>query len=321
MRHFISLLVVLTPLSSACSDNRADDPECDGRIAVAVTSSVPETVSSDLVVRGTAVPTRNVAIRSVAVAGIPAEPGAFNFGVWSVTVPFTALLAIPADSSAPDEVMVSVVASPSCGSSGEAEFSAHLDRHPEIRVSTLTISPVIPASRTFLPADGSASAILTLSANPEARGATATVVLTGPGQFEGDGTSATPVLAGDGAGPASADLLATANGRGTLFVTARAGSAVAAPVAIAAAGAPRIVPAEATLGPGQQLAVSVLTDTDAQQVTCDVSASSGITVTVEDENRSYGVSADAGLAAAAEATIRCRDGFGQSASGTYDAKP
>ena len=312
------LLGIALALLSSCGAPQ-DGPECGGEVHLSVTSSVPDPVSSDLVIRGTAAPSRNVAIRSLSAGGIPADADSFNYGNWSVTLPFSALqagLPLAVDSN---DVVVPILATAVCGSPGETSITVHVNRHPEIQVKSLTVTASLPAGRTFLPADGSASAVLVVSANPEARGASVTLDANGLARFEGSGDSASLVLAGDGTSPASASVLVTATGGGTIFVTAASGGVVAKPISLITASAPRLVPAQATLRPGQSISVALLKDISAQAVSCDVSAGAGLSVIKQQDG--YVVAADEPLAAAVKGSITCRDGYGQTSTAIYDAEP
>jgi hypothetical protein len=298
-----------------------DAAECDGAIKVGITSETPALVSSDLLVTGTATNSRNTTIRSVTVSGLQAKPDGFNFSQWSITVPFATLLVAEADAADPDLVHLPVVASPSCGTTGPGHVDVHLDRHPEIQVETLTIKPNYQGATSFVPADGTFAALLGLSANPEARGATVVLETAGPGSLDGLGDSGAVVLAGDGASAASASVLVRATGAGTIFVTAKSGATSATPVAIEAAGAPDIVPGEADLAPGQTIAVNVVRDADIQTITCSVEVDAGMSVKTVTDGEQYQVSADADLAKAAEARFRCRDDYGQQTHATFTGQP
>jgi hypothetical protein len=305
---------------AGCSDSPKDDPICDGEISLAFTTDVPATVTTDLLVRGTASISRNVTIRAISVAGIQAKAESFNFGEWSVTVPFATLLAAEADADSPDDVTLPVVASQECGPAGSATLEVQLDRHPEIEVTSLAIEPSFPGEQTFLPAEKPVSAILMLSANPEARGATVMLEATGPATFAGLGTSGAVVLAGDGSSAASASVLVTANDPGTVFITAKSGAQFATPLSFVAAGNPRAVPAEATLLPGQTIVVTFVRDTEAQELDCTTREDPGMNVTADADGVSFEVSADSDLEEAGDATITCRDVFGQVGTGTFHAE-
>jgi hypothetical protein len=299
-----------------------DEAACDGTITVAVTSKHPDKVSSDLFVSGTAAISRDSAIRSVTVGGLQANADGFNFSQWSLTVPFAALLAAPvaADGGA-DTVTLPVVASPACGSIGKESVTVTLNRQPEVRVETLAMTRAFTGRGDYLPADQRASAIVTLTANREARGGTVIVAATGPGVVEGLGEGGALVLAGDGSSPASASFLVKASAAGTIFLTAKSGATSAAPLSIEAADEPRIVPAAATLAPGQTLVVTILTDVEAQTLDCSWTLGPGLSVEEIAEGREYELTATSDLENAVEARLRCQDDYGQQASADFDATP
>jgi hypothetical protein len=313
---FLSALIALS-----CSAPN-DDAECDGEIELSVSSSVPDVVSGPLVFQGTAVPTRNVNIRSVNVAGVEAELSSFNFRTWTATIPFEALLALqPTDGKAPDDVEVPVAAVPACGTAASTRVPVHLNRHPEIAVSSLTLAAAFSGEHPYLPANGSASAVLTLSANPEARGATVMVRATGEGHFSGAGKLLPLVLAGDGASASMATALVNGDGAGSVFLTASSSAAFAEPLKIDTAVAPKLFPPTAELAPGQSLIVLVEKQLAAQNVSCTVHAEKGLTVTPASDMSSFTLVAADALADRVEATIECRDDYGQATSVTYTAAP
>jgi hypothetical protein len=320
MNHY-SLGSCLTLLFLLGCSSVDDDALCDGTITLAVTSTVPDAVSADLLVSGTASITRNTAIRHVTVGGLQATPDGFNFSEWSVTVPFASLLAATPEPGEPDQVSLPVVASPSCGEAGKTTVSVRLNRRPEVRVESLEITPAFPAQGGYLPADGKAAAIVTVSGNAEARGGTVVVEVTGPGQIDNLGSSGSVVLAGDGSSEASASVLVRSTGPGTVFVSAKSGSSSAKPISFEAASAPRIFPDEATLAPGQTLVVDVLPDVEAQVITCRVREKGGISVEEITQGEEYELTADAELESAAEVRLSCEDDYGQEVSATFTAAP
>ncbi len=296
-----------------------DDAECPVDVALAVTSSAPDLVSSDLVVRGTVVPSRDVTIRSVTVNGIQAAADSFNYTDWSATVPFATLLAALPKGS--DEATLPIIVSDACGHSTHDELRVVVNRHPEVRVETLSLAATPPAGRTFLPADGSASASLVVTGNPEARGASVTLDTNGPAHFEGAGASPSVVLAGDGMAPATASLLLTADGPGPIILTAHGGSATSKLLVLSTARAPKLVPPTAKLLPGQSITVALLKDIDDQVVACDSTTATGLSVLPADDGLAFEITAAADLAASATVRLTCRDGYGQTTVVSYSAEP
>lgn len=309
---------LLIGLLAACKGPE-DTAECPVEVSLAVTSSVPDLVSADLVVRGTVIPSRDVTIRSVSVNGIQAEADSFNYSDWSATVPLATLLAALPNGA--DEATLPIVVSDACGQSTKDELRVVVNRHPEVRLEMLSLAATPPAGRTFLPADGSASAALVLSGNPEARGAAVTLDTNGTAHFEGAGDAPTVVLAGDGVGPATASLLLTADGAGPIILTARGGNATSMPLVLATAAAPKLFPPTAKLRPGQSLTVSLLKDVAEQVVACESASTPGLSVLPADDGLAFELAADADLAEAATAQLTCRDGYGQTTVVRYSAEP
>jgi hypothetical protein len=316
------LIPIFPLLLLGCSINSPDDDvECDGNLDLKVASQAPDTVEGDLVVRGTASPSRNTAIRSLTVAGVEATPETFNYKEWSVVVPFAALLALPTDAAAPDDVVIPIRASPSCGDSGQTELTVHLNRHANVRVDSLTLQASFPAGRTYLPADGSAAGLLEVTANPEGRGALISLAAVGGAVFPGASDTFKLTLAGDGVSGASASAVISAGGAGTLFITATGDGTAATPLSVVAAAAPRLFPAAAKLKPGQALKVTVVKSVESQIADCQPSSSPGLDITTDVDGETYTVQAADDLDEAVEAKLTCRDDYGQKVLATYSAAP
>jgi hypothetical protein len=314
------ILAVTALLVSSCSSTN-EDAECDGELVLTVSSAAPEIVSSALLVRGTAVTTRNVSVRSVNVAGVEAAPSSFNFRSWTATVPFDTLLALPADAKKPDEVEIPIDAVPACGRAANATVKVQLNRRPEIAVSTLVVSATYPGQAEYLPANGNASALLTITGNPEARGATVIVHATGEGQFSGGSNQLAVVLAGDGDSASMASALIKGRGEGSIYLNASALGRTSEPIKIDTAAAPKFFPPTAELIPGQTLIVLMEKRLAAQNPTCTVQADEGLTVVAAEDFSTFTLAAADDLAEEVQARLDCRDDYGQATSVTYTAAP
>lgn len=320
MFRSIKCLGITALLASSCSPPN-DDAECDGDLVLTVSSSVPEIVSSALLVRGTVVTTRNISIRSVNVAGVEAEPASFNFRSWTASVPFDTLLALPADAKTPDEVEIPIDAVPACGSAANASVKVHLNRRPEIAVSTLAVSPTYPGEAEYLPANGKASALLTITGNPEARGATVIVHATGEGEFNGGSNELLVVLAGDGSSASMASALIKGRGEGSVYLAASALGRTSDPIKIDTAAAPKFFPPTAELIPGQTLIVLMEKRLAKQNPACTIQADDGLAVVAAADFSTFTLTAAEDLTEAAAARLDCRDDYGQATSATYTAAP
>lgn len=326
----VAVAFVAVPLAS-CAKVTDDDPACDGSISVAVTSETAPVVTSDLVVRGTVSTTRNVAIRAVSVGGIAAKADAFNFAEWSATIPQATLLALSGEDAGSGLVVVvpEVTATPSCGAPGTTTLPLTVDRQARIAVSTLVLQASPPSKGKYFPLNGSALALITVTGNPEARGATVSLTTTEGGSL----SPGTLVLAGDGATAATATAQLTPSPDAIdvdpsreLLVGALSKGVAAQPVSVRFAGAPRIFPSSFSLGPGQSLTVSVVKSDPSQTASCRALAGPGVSVTSGgvDLTEAFApadainVSADKAITTATTVSVTCRDDYGQTSDASFE---
>ena len=320
------------PVELVCEKDQGGIVE--GQIIAGQTSEV---VAAELTVRGVAAQTEGHVIRRVVVAGVAAKNDGFNFEQWSAVVPIGVLAGLPA-ASAPDRVEVAAVAFDGC----EREFSlgaieVAVDRTPGVRVEQLALAVDFPGDEgtggRFIPADGSASALVRIIGNPDARGAAVTLT-TNVGTFEGVAAGNVVHLAGDGTADATATVFLTADRAQDAIVSAHAKTVTSPPLAIDVAGPPTPVPSTGTLGPGDTISVTVFTEgrveacqaTPAASLTVmsgtsNLMASPGASDTNGDGRVDITITADAALTSAAETTISCRDRYGQASVGVFRAEP
>lgn len=323
-------LCLALALLAACDapDVTRDCDQSDGVITGHVTSGqTGEIVDADVTVRGTATQSNGHVIRRVSVAGISAKNDGFNFEQWSAVVPIGVLAGLP---DAGGKVNVAVAAVDGCDQSYALDnFLLAVDRTPGVRVERLALAAAFPgaeqADEQFLPASGAASALITITANPDARGA-AVELTASSGTFEGV-TNGTVNLAGDGTRDATATVLFTPTKAETAVLSAHAKAVTSSPLAIRVAGPPTLVPAGAELAVDTSLTVTVFTD--GKVASCQATPATGITVKSGDADLMARAAANDSngdnrvdftvhaVTAGASTTVACRDRYGQEASAVY----
>jgi hypothetical protein len=321
-------------------DRDCDDEEGGGRIEGAIiTGQTNQVVAADLTVRGTATHTQSLVVRRILVAGIAAKNEGFNFEQWSAVVPIGVLGRLPA-SGGPDRVEIEAIAFDGC----DQEFSLgeplviDVDRTPGVRVERLALDVAFPGSEQpderFIPADGSASALITVVANADARGAAVTLT-TNVGDFEGVTEGNVVHLAGEGMADATATVFLTADRAQDAIISAHTRTATAPAIAIDVAGAPTLVPSTAMLEPGDSISVTVFTDGKVES--CQATPATGMTVRGSDDTDlmqrpaapdsngdgriDFVVRAEPTLTTAVTTTVTCQDRYGQAAPGTFHGAP
>jgi hypothetical protein len=330
MREFAILGLLASVLVTACGDSKDLDPlVCDDTDwaldVVAGPSSTP--LKGDVTVRGTA-SHPSAAIQSISVGGIAATNDAFNFSSWPALVPFGVLALAAADAGGDgSKATISVVARDACNSSKTTAVTFLINPHPAISVNRLAFDELTyPAQQSFLPADKSASAILTIRANSAAVGGTVMLHSTSGVTL----SSSSLTLAGDSIGDATASVLVTGTSAGTSFITASS-QAQTAQMPVAIAGPPTVVPDTATLARGQLLPITVTSAGMVQSCLLrganDVAVSAAgialgttpLAVNVAKATYVFTLTAaavtDAGAApSTGTLDITCRDAFGQTGS-------
>lgn len=334
--------ILLVPIALAACDTPPASRECtndEGAIEGSATSGPTEqVVAADLTVSGVATQTDGHVIRRITVAGISAKNEGFNFETWSAVLPIGLLAGLPADSNDPNKSTIEVVAFDGCEQSFPIDsFEVAIDRTPGVRVERLALSIDFPgdeqSDERFLPADGSASGLIRIIANSDARGATVTLT-SNSGTFEGVATGNTVVLSGDGTGDAEANVFFTGTQAQTAVITASTKTATSAPLAVDVAGPPTFIPAGATLDEGDSVSVSVFTDGKVES--CQATPVLGLTITsgaanlmstaAANDTNGDGrvdilVKAAVALTAPVESDVTCRDRYGQQTTVTFGAAP
>lgn len=287
-------------------------------------------------VSGTAFHEDSLAIREVRVAGVAATRDEFNFGRWSATVSYEAIVTAAA-TSAEGQVVVSATAIDACGKLYPFETAVvDVDPTPHIDVDDIVIAVEYPEERTFLPATGGVPAIITLQATGRAAGAVVHVTADG-GDLRGLNGAGNVTLSetaaedeeGNVAEVGQATLIFTPSAAGTATIVATVEDKLAVAL-VKVAGPPTLSPRRATLAPGSSLEVDVDGATD---VSCTASSDDDLSVThfdaplsedpmvidVDEGGRRVIVVAAAAepLQSEAEVVVTCSDDFGQTGTGRY----
>ena len=320
------------PVTRECS---ADEGSIEGRATSGISDQV---IAADLTVAGIALQTKGHVIRRITVAGISAKNDGFNFETWSAVVPIGLLVGLPADPSDPSKATVEIVAFDGCEQAFPIDsFSLSIDRTPGVRVERLALTLDVPgdeqSDERFLPADGSASGLIRIVSNPDARGATVTLT-SNIGTFEGVGPGNTAVLAGDGTSDSTATVLFTATQAQDAIISASTKTVTSAPLATDVAGPPTFIPSGAVLEPGDTLAVTIFTDGKVASCQAEPVLGVGITSgatnlmsaagandTNSDGRVDITIEADPGVTAAIESDVTCRDRYGQQTTVTFRVQP
>ncbi len=326
MRHFALLLAV----SLAACGAPETEVDCKGNLPVeGVITLGPtlEIVGGDILVRGTAEHPGGLTIRSVNVAGVPADNLDFNFSRWEALVPFDQVQTLDLDQSGTATLIVT--ARDVCGSRTVIDsFTVSLDPRPGVNVDRLDLELVLPGTATYLPISGAHAAVVHATANPDAAGA--------PITFDAsvgvlDGANAT--LLGDGVTDATATTLLSSTDPGTSLVTASAGNRLAQ-ASLTFAGAPALVPAGATVAAGQTLRLTVFTE--GKIANCQATPVAGALVTsgqvditatpsasdlTGDGRIDIDIAVSGSLAEEATVNVVCTDVFGQPGTGQYTLVP
>jgi hypothetical protein len=330
----LALLAACAPVPTVCPSTEA----VEGTVA-----GLPDdgaVLRDDLELSGTTSHPGGLAVRNVYVGGIAVTPDetAFNLSSWTITLSH-AMLASLADDD--DLLTLPVTAVDACGTVTALVDTRQfeVDTTVGVAVDDLQIDVHIPLGESFVPADGSAFAVLTVSAADGADDAQVHLSTSVGGFYdssEGDvDPEANVRLAGADGEPATAEvLLAGAELAGTALIVAESEGEVDT-VDLLVAAAPRLSPAAFTLQVDQQLTVDALQDLGRID-TCraTVSAAGAFTVTADGVDLGGGAavtaSADGGLAitvaatdtaAGQSVTVECCDAYRQCGTGTYAVDP
>jgi len=283
-----------------------------------------------LFVTGTAFHEDGLAIREVRVAGISATRDEFNFGRWTASVTYEAIVTA-APTSAEGQVELQAVAVDACGKRYPfAVAVVGVDPSPHIAVDDLVVTVEYPEERTFIPASGAVPAIITITGSGRAAGAVVTVT-SDSGNLRGldDLGHVTLAAPPEETETGAASLIFTPNqaGTATIVVTVEDKLAVAL---VRVEGPPTLSPRRATLVPGSRIEVDLA---GATEIACSASedddllvthfdaplSSEPMTIEVDEGGRRVAVieAVAEPLALETEVVVTCSDAFGQVGSGRY----
>ncbi len=182
-------------------------------------------------------------------------------------------LTVAADSNADEAGAVTVTCVDTYGQFNESVIDLVIPAQTGTSLDALSLVAELPGNNAYLPADGSASAVLNITASGNT-GDTPTVALAASsGNFTGGVSDDTVTLANTD--PATAIALYTPDTPGTVVITVTAGGLSAA-TTIEVAGPPVIAPTGAALLPGSSIDVVVLTEGVIS--TCQATASASFDV-------------------------------------------
>jgi hypothetical protein len=284
-------------------------------------------VIADLVVRGVINAPANATVYSVQVGGVDATNAGIDFETWTVTLPLTVLAGQAKDG----RVTITANARTNCGAamSPVGSMEVEVDSMPGTLVSQLALTATLPNSQSYLPSTGTTSAIVTVTANPQAAGASATLATS-----SGTITPAQVPLAGDGTANAVGYALFSSTVAGTALLTATA-MGKAANVSIIVAGPPTFAPDGNHIRAGNGLRVTVLTM--GKVSSCQATQAPGMHVTSGPQSDlmtgtggvdqtmdgliDIDIMVDSLLAVSAQTTLSCHDPFGQIGTAVFIADP
>jgi len=339
-----SMILGLLPFV-ACDDSGSEPANADcptevgpftldqSRISGSVEYDPPEEPlgrGDTLLITGTAFHEDGLAIREVRVAGALATRDAFNFGRWTATVSYEAVVSA-APTTSQGQVALEAVAVDACGVRYPfAAFVVPVDPTPDIDVATLAVSVEYPQELTFVAANGTAPAIITIAGTGRAVGAVVRVQVDS-GELRGLDEAGQAVLAGASGQleNGSVNLLYYGNAGGTATIVATVEDKLAVGL-VRVAAAPSLAPRAATLMPGSSMSIEVSGQGD---VTCSASAAPDLAitwtdVTVDTEPTLIEPSEGGGRELVATATfeptveetevvVTCSDAYGQTGTGRY----
>lgn len=281
-------------------------------------------------VSGTAFHEDGLAIREVRVAGQSALREEFNFGRWTATVGYEAIVT-SAPTSSEGQVTFQAVAIDACGKRYPfAVGVVEVDPSPHVDVDELTISVEYPEDRGFIPATGAVPAILSITGSGRASGAVI-AVSADSGELRGlddDGTVVLAAPAGE-LGVGQATLVFSSNEPGTATIVATVEDKLAVAL-VRVIGPPTLSPRRATLAAGSRIEIDVAGATD---VRCTANpdedlmvthfdaplSSDPMTIEVDEGGRRVLVveAAPAPFETGIEVVVSCSDDFGQIGGGRY----
>lgn len=303
------ILMLPALLSVACGDAPPSETLCSGSSGptVLMGSATQYLTGSgttrDLQVSGTATHTEHLTIRRVLVAGVAAQSVTPNFATWSATIPAATLAALATNSM----VTITAEALDACNRSAPIATLGPIPWNTQPKVE---LKVAIPGGRTFLPASGAVPAELTVTANPEAAGATAVVSVSAPGV---NTQTLNVPLSSNGTNPASGVTLLRLTAAASYLVSVALDGRQDATL-VNAAGAPSLLPGSLVLVPGGSGSISATSDGDVDECTVVASGQATATKTRIDPRR-IDIAIDATKAADGDRVeIACRDSYGQASA-------
>ncbi len=304
----------------ACAD-LGQLPACDGVEPVQGTASAEWTEAGGIQVAGTALHPGGLALRSVRVGEHEVTADGFNYASWSVLIGPADAADMLDDQGALD---ASVVATDACDvDSAFASVELAPDDGSGADAGTLALQIEVPGGASYLPADGSVQALVTVMGDADAAGRavelSATLGSIEPGTvtlaLDGDGATATAAYVPNGPGPA---LLTAVSGDSAAFR------------AVQNAGPPVFIPDFMHIEPGEALGVQVSPNggvLDGCSAAGELGVFSGGTDLTASEGGADGdadglwdlfVTAPAGASAGDSVVITCTDVHDQAATGVVE---
>jgi len=317
-----------------CADAANDDIDVSvnqtrqGKDASTIELTSSQDLGSDLHIHGTAHQLRDLAIRRLTVGGIEATTTKVNYATWDATIPFEAL-GEPEDGTS---FALPVEASDACGTTASLSLVVHFEALVGSLAARLTSGA--------LPASGSRSTILTISADAASVGASVSV--TAPQELLLGGLVDGQVLLQKTDVGASAQLTLSADETKSptgLYTIKVASHGLSDTTQVRILAAPKFFPDQETLAPGETLHVLVQKDGDKDDggdiKACQATPSDGLTVTASgvdisvspaapanaDGDVDLTIKADATSTDEATVTISCVDEFGQFGFASFDLLP
>jgi hypothetical protein len=328
LRAYFGWFAIAAAMAMASCGAPPTESDCSNAIPVRGTVTIlgieTDLVRTDLLVRGTAEHPGGLAIRNIDVSGVQADNLDFNFNQWEALVAFDRLLALDAELTG--TVVLEVTSRDSCNVRTQlGVFQVDIDPDPALFVERLGLEVTLPTVASYLPATGNLSALVTVTANPEAAGAVV-VLDTSLGTFDSGNDL---VLLGAGNADAAATTFLSSAEPGVALVTAT-GETQLDQASVVFAGAPTLIPGGGSVATGQTIRVTVFTDgvietcqatpaTGAMVVSGgqNLTASPGGTDDTGDGRIDIDITATEDLVEDGEVTVVCADVFGQAGTGTY----
>lgn len=326
---FLLITVFVTSCQTPASD--VEDSLC-GQVSGQINPLPPnQIVYGDLKIRGSATQKGGLAIRSITVLGISATPLIYDFSSWEVLLPFDTLR----NNTTDGVVKLTAIAIDACGEKSQVEFPSINVTIDPAAIASLKKSPLLipsyPGNAKYLPADGSASASITVVTNLEAVGLKLNVTKS-IGDFIPNISELLLVPGTDDLNQKAAvgTFLFRSMVPGLAIIVAQGQGAPAGSLTVPIIGPPRLEPAGAMLTAGIQINVVVNTDGGTVRF-CQASPSSVLTafsgghnlamdpaaVDTNGDGRPDLIISSAAGAAMASITVTCVDYYNQLARATF----